>query len=291
MQTWTIKNLLDWSINYFKQKKISQARLSSELLLGSALGLPRMQLYLNYNYVPTKKELKKFKQYILKRIENTPIQYILHEAHFRKIILYVDRNVLIPRPETELVVEKSMDVIKELSKGGQANILEVGIGSGAISLSIINELKDLDFKILATDNSSKAIEVAKKNAENILSAAQLQKISFKHCDIIPKESQKFDIVISNPPYIKEADYKNLDKEIKEYEPKQALLGGKTGTEAYNRILEKVKARLKKNYYIILEIDQGLSNDLSKLARKYLSSIDLTVEKDYNGRDRILVIKS
>lgn len=290
MQTWTIKKLLDWSINYFKQKNISQSRLSSELLLGAALDMPRMELYLNYNYVPTKQELEKFKKYILKRVENIPIQYILNESHFRKIKLYVDENVLIPRPETELLVEKSMDIINKLSRPNM-NVLEVGVGSGAISLSILHEIKGIDFNILATDNSSKAIDIANKNAENILSSEKLNKINFRHCDVVPEESENFDIVISNPPYIKESDFKNLASEIKEYEPRQALLAGKTGTESYNRILEKIRLHLKENYYIIFEIDQGLSEDLFKICNKYLPTANLSIEKDYNDRDRILIIKS
>ncbi|MFO7929583.1 MAG: HemK/PrmC family methyltransferase, partial [Candidatus Humimicrobiaceae bacterium] len=189
MQTWTVKKLLDWSINYFKEKSVSQARLSSELLLGSALGFSRMQLYLNYNYAPTQKELDKFKKYILKRLQGVPIQYILKEAHFRKIKLYVDENVLIPRPETELVVEKAVEAIGRLAKNrDKVEILEVGVGSGAISLSILFELKGLNYNILATDNSEQAIRVAQKNADNILGKEELERIKFSLCDILPEES-------------------------------------------------------------------------------------------------------
>ncbi len=291
MQAWTVKKLLDWSINYFKEKSVSQARLSSELLLGSALGFSRMQLYLNYNYAPTQEELDKFKKYILKRLQGVPIQYILKEANFRKIKLYVDENVLIPRPETELVVEKAVEVIGRLAKNrDKVEILEVGVGSGAISLSILFELKGLNYNILATDNSGEAINVAKKNAENILGKEELEGIKFSVCDILPEESSKFDLVISNPPYITVTDYKGLPKEVKDHEPRHALLAGETGKEVYGQIMDKAGLKINSGGYMIFEIDPGLAEDLRKLAGDRLPAKNISVYKDYNDRDRILSIE-
>lgn len=168
-QIWNVKKLLDWSTNYFKSKAVSNPRLSSELLLASVLNLSRMQLYLNFESVLSKDKLAEFKEHVLKRINHMPVQYILNEAYFRNIKLYVDENVLIPRPETELAVDKALQLIfenhflKEFKKAEEKKslnefivfnenfleinmhpltILEIGTGSGAIAISLTYEIRD-----------------------------------------------------------------------------------------------------------------------------------------------------
>jgi len=176
LQVWNVKKILDWTINFFKAKNIPQPRLSSELLLSAVLKLSRMQLYLKYDYVLTQQELKEYKKFIIKRLEFVPIQYILREAYFRNIKLYVDENVLIPRPETELLVDKALHCIKEIYSDKKfINVLEIGVGSGAISISMASEIdtipegskEDLSWHLVATDKSSSALKVAMKNAKNI----------------------------------------------------------------------------------------------------------------------------
>ncbi|MFO7928094.1 MAG: HemK/PrmC family methyltransferase, partial [Candidatus Humimicrobiaceae bacterium] len=172
----------------------------------------------------------------------------------------------------------------------KVEILEVGVGSGAISLSILFELKGLNYNILATDNSEQAIRVAQKNADNILGKEELERIKFSLCDILPEESGKFDLVISNPPYITVNDYEGLPKEVKDYEPKHALLAGETGREVYGQIMEKAGVEINSGGYMIFEIDPGLAKSLRKLAEDRLSAKNISVYQDYNGRDRILTIE-
>ena len=134
LETWTVKKILDWGIDFFKKKEVPGARLSAELLLADVLGLTSMELYLDHDRIIKPGELAAYKSHILKRLEHVPIQYILGEAHFRNISLYVDENVLIPRPETELLVEKALEAASGLlDKGKSINILEIGTGSGAIA--------------------------------------------------------------------------------------------------------------------------------------------------------------
>ncbi|MBU4313397.1 MAG: peptide chain release factor N(5)-glutamine methyltransferase, partial [Actinobacteria bacterium] len=242
MQTWNVKSILDWAINYFKNKNIPQPRLSAELLLSSALNLNRINLYLNYNRILNQQELGIYKKYILKRLQHVPIQYILKEAYFRKIKLYVDSGVLIPRPETELIVERAFQLLKSNLGMGKINILEIGTGSGAIAISVAYEISDelgvsdAFWRVIATDNNPDVLEIAEKNAKSILDSAKFENIRFIECDLVPEKDsdffkqyeKKINIVISNPPYISEEDYKNLPREVKEYEPKSALLAGKTG---------------------------------------------------------------
>ncbi len=328
-QEWDIRKLLDWAIKYFNLKEIPQPKLSAELLLSSVLGLSRMQLYLNFGYILKEKELAKFKEYILRRLKNEPVQYILNEAFFRNLKLYIDGSALIPRPETELLVDKLLMTLKEnkgdiLSTNKTINILDIGTGSGNIALSIASEIKNFLFRddmgketgsdtsgngnistyhdlwhIIATDIEKSAIAIAEKNAKKNLSDSEIKNIEFIHCDIIPDLDKAFNkkyksgisIIISNPPYITANDYENLPGEIKNYEPRQALLAGNTGLEIYEKILEKIKDYIDpKLCYMFFETDPNTSGKLKNLLEKKLNTGLVTIDKDYNQRDRIITVK-
>ena len=305
MQNWNVKRILDWAIEYFKSKKIPQPRLSAELLLSSVVSLDRINLYLNFDRVLDKQELAAYKKYILQRLEHVPIQYILNEAFFRKIKLYVDDNVLIPRPETELLVEKALNKALEVLKDkGSINILEIGTGSGAIAISLAHEINERSgnpaaiYKLNATDNSAPALKIAQKNASTILGNEKLNSIEFIHCDVVPgkdtdffkKFEKKINLIISNPPYIAEVDFKDLPREVKEYEPRSALIAGKSVIEIYKNILDKVSPYLTEDKsYIIFEIDPQVSNSLEKLVKEVLDPAEMIIEKDYNQKDRMLTI--
>lgn len=310
-QEWDIRKLLDWAIKYFNLKEIPQPKLSAELLLSSVLGLSRMQLYLNFGYILKEKELAKFKEYILRRLKNEPVQYILKEAFFRNLKLYVDGNVLIPRPETELLVDKLLITLKEnkediLSANKTLNILDIGTGSGNIALSIASEIKNFLFStrhdlwhIITTDIEKSAIAIAEKNAKKNLSSNEIKNIEFINCDIIPDLDKAFNknyksrinIVISNPPYITVQDYENLPDEVRNYEPRPALLAGNTGLEIYEKILEKIKDYIdRKLCYMFFEADPNIAGKLKNLLEKKLNTGLVTIDKDYNQRERIITVK-
>lgn len=304
METWTVKRILDWGIGFFKKKDIPQARLSAELLLAAVLGLTRMELYLGLGRVLKPEELAAYKSHILRRLEHEPIQYILGQAHFRNLSLYVDENVLIPRPETEIVVDKALKAASDiLGRKKALNIVEIGTGSGAISLSLYTELAGKvkgaagDIKITATDISEKALEVARRNAANILSGGRQDNIEFIQCDIIPdiksqwfKDNKgKVDLVVSNPPYVTESGFKDLPLEIKEYEPREALLAGKSGLEIYEKILSGIEGLMAEDSCIILETDPVVGGKLAEMVVKHFKGKKVTLEKDYNQKDRLLCI--
>ena len=310
-QEWDIRKLLDWAIKYFNLKEIPQPKLSAELLLSSVLGLSRMQLYLNFGYILKEKELAKFKEYILRRLKNEPVQYILKEAFFRNLKLYVDGNVLIPRPETELLVDKLLITLKEnkkdiLSANKTLNILDIGTGSGNIALSIASEIKNFLFNtrhdlwhIITTDIEKSAIAIAEKNAKKNLSSNEIKNIEFINCDIIPDLDKAFNknyksrinIVISNPPYITVQDYENLPDEVRNYEPRLALLAGTTGLEIYEKILEKIRDYIdRKLCYMFFETDPNTAGKLKNLIEKKLNAGLVTIDKDYNQRERIITVK-
>lgn len=316
---------MEWAKKFLNEKDIPQPKLSAELLLAAVLNCSRMQLYLDYEHILKDDKLAKFKEYILKRLQHIPVQYILKESYFRNLILYVDQNVLIPRPETELLVDKALLVIRKIFIEGfpqkkSFNILEIGTGSGAISLSIaseigelllknkvaeINEIENADkikpsqnYMIFATDINTGAIEIAKKNSKKVLREDILKKIEFINCDIIPEEnkffqdySENINIIISNPPYVSQKNYDNLPREIKDYEPKEALLAGKTGLEFYQKIISRIKPYLAKSFcYLIFETDPNISTPLKNLIQNKLIPEVIEIERDYNQRDRIITAK-
>lgn len=310
-QEWDIRKLLDWAIKYFNLKEIPQPKLSAELLLSSVLGLSRMQLYLNFGYILKEKELAKFKEYILRRLKNEPVQYILKEAFFRNLKLYVDGNVLIPRPETELLVDKLLITLKEnkeeiLSANKTLNILDIGTGSGNIALSIASEIKNFLFSarpdlwhIITTDIEKSAIAIAEKNAKKNLNSNEIKNIEFINCDIIPDLDKAFNknyksrinIVISNPPYITMQDYESLPDEVRNYEPRPALIAGTTGLEIYEKILEKIKDYIdRKLCYLFFEADPNIAGKLKNLLEKKLNTEFVVIDKDYNQRERIITVK-
>jgi len=303
MESWTVKKILEWGIDFFKKKDIPQARLSAELLLAAVLGLSRMNLYLDYNRILNKEELGAYKKYILERLEHIPIQYILGEAYFRNIRLYIDKNVLIPRPETELLVERALEeATRILNKKGHINIIEIGTGSGAIILSLYTELLNKSpgninkIKITATDISRNALEIADKNAESILAGDMGKNLEFIHCDILPEDDSewimnnkgKIDLAISNPPYISESDFLDLPREIRDYEPTEALIAGKTGLEAYEKILSRIKGLIiPGSSCILFETDPIVGSRLVSLVERYIKVKDISLVNDYNQKERIL----
>ncbi len=296
------------------------------------LNFNRMELYLNFEYVLEEDQLALFKEYILKRTQHVPIQYILNKAHFRSIELYVDKDVLIPRPETELLVDRlliSLDhYIEEIKENnleiGCVNILEIGTGSGAITISLAKEIEienTIDWHIIATEKSSSALEIAKKNAGDLLGVEQLKKIEFINADIVPAFSNvsslvdggsvlevssvsqdsfsnryrsSINIVVSNPPYISSENYEKLPKEVRDFEPRAALYAGKEGLDVYEKILESILPYINKKLCVLLfETSPDISSSLKglmikKLAIDTLKVKDISIVKDYNQLDRVLV---
>ena len=306
MQAWNVKSILDWAINYFKDKNIPQPRLSAELLLSSVLDLDRINLYLNYKHVLNKQELAIYKKYIIERLQHVPIQYILKEAYFRKIKLCVDSRVLIPRPETELIIDIAFQLLKKKSGSEKINILEIGTGSGAIAVSIAYEIgdelgiPDSSWQVIATENDPEVLEIAEKNAENVLGSGKFKNIEFVRCDLVPDEDsdlfkqyrEKINLVISNPPYISEADYGDLPREVRDFEPRSALVAGKTGLEIYKKIFPKIKPYMSEDIcHILFETDPKISTSLKEISEGIINPKQIIIEKDYNQRDRILIIEA
>jgi len=283
---WTVKDVLFWTSDYFTDKEISSPHLNAELLIAHVLECSRLDLYLKYDKPLTDNERDTIKQLIKKRITHYPLQYILGEVEFYGNKFAVEEGVLIPRPETEILIDSVLTYIHENPRE-EWKLLDIGTGSGNIpvSLSIILENENTKVSITAIDISENSLIVAKNNA----AINNLDNITFVQSDLFEKIKDTFDCVISNPPYISENEFHKLPAEIKEYEPKEALLAKNNGLEFYERILQKANEFLTSDGVIFFEIGYTQKKGVTELAEQYTFKI-IDSKKDYNDFDRVLILK-
>ena len=264
---------------FLKKSNIKNAHLDAELILSKTINTKREEVLLNINKKINNKDIYKFKKYLLRRKKKEPIAYILGFKYFWKYKFYVNKSVLIPRPDTELVIE---EFLKLVSKNKSLKILDIGTGSGCIVISLIKERPNC----IATgiDISIKAINVAKTNAK----LHHLEnKVNFINIDIDKYKSYNYDFIISNPPYINSIDYNRLDDDIKFHEPKVALSGGFDGMKDIKKVIIKSKKLLKRNGKLILEIGYKQKDRSIKLLVENGYFIN-KVSKDLSGNDRCIV---
>lgn len=246
----TLIDILTKSEKYLKGKGIASARLEAEWMIQEVLGISRIGLYLNYDRPLTSAELSRLREYVIRRGKGEPVQYILGCTEFMGLRFSVNREVLIPRPDTEVIVEKAIEIVKGHPEK-TFEILDIGTGSGNIAVSIASHCENVS--VVAIDISSKILEVAKKNArENKVH----RKIKFYVKDFLKHNLDNlgtYDIMVSNPPYISRRYYEKLPGEIKEYEPKIALVPGSDELIFYRKIASIYHKLLKPEGYIITEI--------------------------------------
>lgn len=246
----TLIEVLKKSEKYLKEKGIASPRLEAEWMIQEVLGISRIGLYLNFDRPLTSPELSKLREYVIRRSRGEPIQYILGHTEFMGLKFLVNREVLIPRPDTEVIVEKTIEIIKE-NPQRTFEILDVGTGSGNIAVSIANYCENVS--IVAIDISSKILDVARKNAR--LNKVH-REIRFYVKDFLKHNLNSlgaYDILVSNPPYVGAVHYEKLPIEIKEHEPKIALFPGDDELIFYRKIASVYKMLLKPDGYIITEI--------------------------------------
>ena len=261
-----------------KEKKISSYILDSEILLSKTLSQSREQILINLNQKISNKEISVFNKYLLRRSRKEPIAYILKEKEFWSKKFYVNKHTLIPRPETELLVHK----LKEIFKEKKITILDIGTGSGCIILSLLSELKNCNG--VGIDISRKAIIAAKHNAIKLKLFDRIKLLTKSFEGIFNK---RFDLIVSNPPYIKSKDMKNLSCDIKQYEPKIVLDGGNDGLDVITKVIYKSKSILKIKGKLALEI----GNEQIKKVSKILTNNNFKIKhiiKDYKNNVRCLI---
>lgn len=277
---WTILKVLQWTTGYFGSKGIEQPRADAEVLLAYLLGLERIDLYLNFDKPLSSEELARFRELVRRRAASEPTQYILGRQEFWSLEFEVTPAVLIPRPETEILVEKAL----ELMGPGPALVLDLGTGSGAIAVALAHERADI--RVIATDRSFTAIEVAKRNAAR---HGVSERVHFALMDLMDALASRpwFDFIVSNPPYVADAEFLDLAPEIANYEPLSALKGGgEQGLDLIRGILGQFRNHLRPGGSLLVEIGMGQAEVLEK----EISGSQFEFIKDYSGIKRVLHVR-
>ena len=249
--------LINTGSNKLRQKKIFTSRLDAEILLSKILNKKREEILINLDQKICKNNVLKYKKLIQRRSLNEPVAYILKEKEFWSKNFFVSSDTLIPRPETELMVEKLVKIFK----GNKISILDIGTGCGCILISLLSELNNS--KGVGIDISKKAITVAKKNAKK---HRMIDNTAFFNKSLDSEFNRKFDLIVSNPPYIKSKDLKNLSDDIKKYEPMLALDGGNDGLDLIKKVIYKARNILKFNGMLALEIGNGQYRKVSQILK-------------------------
>ena len=290
-EPWTILKLLQWSQSYFADKGITSARLDSELLLAHSLNLKRMDLYLQFERILTPVELTQYKAYVKRRAAQEPIAYITGKKEFWSHEFMVSPAVLIPRGDTEVLVEVVLDCLgaQQLVPEGYAAPLrafEMGLGSGAIAITLLAEIPTL--QMTAIDISADAITVASANAAKHSVSERLQVLNEDFLKIITTDRfERFDFIVANPPYISETEFAILDATVKDFEPRMALVAEDDGLKYYHALAEFAKSHLQQNGFIAVEIGDTQGLAVAEIFRN-AGFENVVVKKDYAGQDRVVV---
>jgi len=265
--------------NILKDSFIKTAKLDTEILMAKALGKNREYVVLNNNKTLKEKNLNHFKELIQERATKKPIAYLLNKKCFWKDEFYLNRETLIPRPDTETIIEQVLKITKNKSK---LRVLDIGVGSGCILLSVLKEKKN--FYGTGIDISKNSLDICKINAKKLLVD---ERVKFYKTDVDKFDQGKYDLIVSNPPYIKRCDLKHLEKDVFKFEPMQALDGGIDGLSVIRKVINKSSDLLKKNGKFILEIGFDQKNKVIKLLNKKGFYINSTL-KDLAKNDRCIV---
>jgi release factor glutamine methyltransferase len=285
---WTIKGLLKVSCDYLKKKQIDSPRLTAEVLLARQLRSDRMNLYLNLDQPLTEEEVSGYRALIRRRLQYEPLQYIIGIQEFWSIDFVVDPRALIPRPETELLVEHALRLLKiaSESENQEPNILDLGTGCGILAVSLAKEVPNA--QIWATDNSPGALELARLNAQR---HGVSHRIQFREGDLwepLMNLGITFDIILSNPPYVASEEYKDLPPEVRDYEPKSALDGGNGGTYYIERIITEAPFYMKPKAWILLEMAPDQTEKALALMKQIEDYGEKTRIRDYSRLYRLVM---
>lgn len=279
--TWTIMAVLKWAADYFQAKGVSEPRASAEVLLAHALDLSRLDLYLRYDQPLTPEELARFKTMLVRRRAGEPVAYITGHKEFWSLDFLVTPAVLIPRPETETLIEAVLQVFKPETEN---RCLEVGVGSGAITISLARELPQTRW--VGVDISAAALAVARENARRHGVAARLHLLQGDLLSAI-KAGSGFALLVANLPYVPRPVWEGLPKDIKEFEPREALLGGENGLDLIRPLLQAAPGILRPGGWLALEVADGQAPKVEELLEKTGEFAEIVKIPDYLGVERVI----
>ncbi len=274
-----IENILNEGINILQKNKIANPQLDSEILLSNSIKRDKKYIILNPKEILNLEQLGKFKSLIERRKKGEPIAYLINKKEFWKDEFFVNKDVLIPRPDSELIIEQ---VLRIYLKDVQLQVLDIGTGSGCILLSLLKERTN--FYGTGIDISKKSINVSKFNAKQL---NLTNRVKFFHSSVDNFNNGKYDIVVSNPPYIKQLSLKYLEKDVVNFEPKLALSGGFDGFSKIRKVINKASILIKKNGKFILEIGFNQKNKVIKILKEEGFYVNKAI-KDYGNNDRCII---
>jgi len=285
--TWTVRRLLEWTTGFFTRKDVDSPRLSAELLLAHVLAVPRIKLYTDYERSLGDRELTAYRALVQRASEHEPIAYLTGKAHFFNLEFDVAPGVLIPRPDTETLVENVLQLARNMPGFEAPRVLDLCTGSGCIAAAIAQRLKSAT--VLAIDVSDDAVAIARRNVERL---GLSDRVAVEQGDLFEPLSrvvdpQPFNLIVANPPYIPSNQIDNLDRNVREYEPLQALDGGIDGLTIHRRIFEGADDRLVPGGRLYLEIGYDQGPAARELASSYEAFDDVRLLKDHAGHDRVL----
>jgi release factor glutamine methyltransferase len=289
-EPWTVRRILEWTTTYFTRKNVHSPRLSAELLLAHVLAVPRIRLYTDYERVLAEQQLSAMRALVQRAAEEEPIEYLTGRAHFFNLEFEVNREVLIPRPDTETLVENVLQLVRGQAGFEAPRVLDLCTGSGCVAAAIAHHAKAAT--VVATDISPAAVEVARRNVERLGLA---ERVSVEQGDLFEPlarlvDARPFHLIVANPPYIPTAQVETLDRSVKDFEPIQALDGGLDGLVLHRRILEGAPQRLESGGRAFLEIAFDQGDVAREAAAAFPDFEDVRILKDYGGRDRVLTAR-
>ena len=279
-QPWTIGTLLQWTKQYFRDKGVENPRLDADVLLSSLLGKERIYLYVHFDQPMEQEELAAFREMVRRRAARVPVAYITGNREFMGMDFQVSPAVLIPRPDTEILVEAATERLKDVQDG---RILDIGTGSGAVLVGTLARLAGCSG--VGVDISKQALAVAEANAARLLGSGRA---SFLNADLFPPEPALFDAILSNPPYITSGEMAALAPEVLQ-EPALALHGGEDGLDFYRRLMEGGWRYLKPAGFMAVEVGANQARTVSRMAEQAGWKTE-NIIPDYAGIERVVVVR-
>jgi release factor glutamine methyltransferase len=276
-----VYEILNESAKTLEAVGIPSARLDAEVLLAFCLGCDRLEFFKNPQMPLDLTQLTAYQKLIDRRLRWEPVAYITGRKDFWTFTLKVNKDVLIPRPETEIIVEEILDISKK-SDASRIKILDIGTGSGAIAIALACEKSQAS--IMATDISPEALNVARKNAESL---GLQNRIDFRQGDLFEPVEGFFDIIASNPPYIGAEEYEELPEGVRSFEPREALFAGQSGLEFYEKIIYQTPGHLEKNGWILLEIGATQEKEICRIMDNSGFYDSIEMRRDYAGLPRVI----
>ena len=289
MAEWTIQKLLSWTAKYFTDKGLDSPRFSAELLISHVLGMKRIELYTQFDKPIAKQQLDVLHNLVKRVGQNEPIGYLIGKTEFYSLELNISPDCLIPRPETELLVERAIEFLRR--RAGRQLVCDLCTGSSCVAIAIAKNFPDAD--ITATDISDAALKIAAKNVEKHQLSTRIKLLCGDLFDpiILQLNTGKFDLIVCNPPYVSKAEFEKLDKNVKDYEPKAALFAGENGLDVHRKITESVDQFLKPDGALMLEIGYAQGQAIRELLEQAGYFAEITIEKDFHNNDRIAIAKA